>query len=277
MMKARFLLSAIASLALSACSEKPAGENSQSDVAPDAAPGIAVTYDYRFALAARAIAPMQEKHAAACEALGPQRCRITGVSLHRDDATSVRASLDLALDPALARRFGRDASAQVETDQGTVRDIEISTRDVSRAIRDSDAAAQAARDDRARLRIAAEEAKGSGRAALEQQISDSRAQESEAAAQATEARVALATTPMRFTYATDGFVPRFSLQQTATGAIAFAGHVLDWLLATLIVLASIAIPGGLLALAGTHIRRWLQMIWQRFAAKPLSLPPSQPL
>lgn len=58
-----------------------AGENKAGpDIGGAVAPGVAFTYEYAFTLPARAISGVQREHAAACEKLGPGRCRVTGMS-----------------------------------------------------------------------------------------------------------------------------------------------------------------------------------------------------
>ena len=48
-------------------------------IAPSAAPGVAFNYRYAFRLPGERISAVQEQHAAACEKLGLDRCRITGM------------------------------------------------------------------------------------------------------------------------------------------------------------------------------------------------------
>lgn len=265
-------------LLLSGCSAAPdkyeAGEQSRAtpDIAPGAAPGVAFNYAYRFALAAPEIATVQEKHAAACEALGLNRCRVTGLSFRRVGADDVDATLKLVLDPTLARRFGRDASALVEADKGVVSAVDIGAEDMSRAIAQGDSAAQAAQAEQARLKEAAKATTDRGRADLEQQISDAQARERSASANAQQARAADALTPMQFDYSTNDFIPGFSLQGTALGALAFAAWMLNGLFAILIVLISIAIPLGILLLGGSHVWAWLSHLWQKLSPKRPALP-----
>lgn len=259
-------------LALAACGAKTeheaAEERSTPDVSPSAAPGVAFNYRYAFALDASGIAPIQEKHAAACEALGIQRCRITGLSFRRSGSDSVYAELELAIQPDLARRFGRDASALVEASKGTVSTVEIGTRNVSDTIAEGTRSVQAARQDRERLEAAARQTNGRGRSDIEQQVTNARQQENHASARVNAAQAALALTPMQFEYSTAGFVPGFSLQKTAAGAFASALWVLDALFALFVTLASIAIPLGVLALAWSHVWKWLIGLWRQFSAKP---------
>src|SRR4051812_15014720 len=49
------------------------------EISPPAAPGVAFNYRYAFRLPANRIGQIQEEHAAACEKLGAERCRITGM------------------------------------------------------------------------------------------------------------------------------------------------------------------------------------------------------
>ena len=49
----------------------------------------------------------QEAHAAMCEKLGIARCRITGMRYGLVNEQDVSASLELKLDPAIARQFGK--------------------------------------------------------------------------------------------------------------------------------------------------------------------------
>ena len=75
------------------------------------------------------ISAAQEAHAAACEKLGLLRCRITGMTYHLDDRERIEGSLELAIDPLLARAFGRDATAVVEKQEGRLRYAEITGED----------------------------------------------------------------------------------------------------------------------------------------------------
>ncbi len=269
-----YLSLVVTGVALAACGAKTeheaAEEQATPNVSPTAAPGVVFNYRYAFALDASGIAPIQEKHAATCEALSIQRCRITGLSFRRSGSDSVYAELELAIQPDLARRFGRDASALVEASKGTVSSVEIGTRNVSDTIAEGTRSVQAARQDRERLGAAARQTNGRGRSDIEQQVTNARQQENEAQVRVNAAQAALALTPMQFEYSTSGFVPGYSLQKTAANAFASAVWILNALFALLVTIASIAIPLGLLALAWSHVWKWLSKFWGRFAAKPVA-------
>src|SRR3546814_13333291 len=57
------------------------------------APGVAFNYAYAFRLDDSRIAAVQEEHAAACEALGTTRCRITGMTYRLIRENEVEAQL----------------------------------------------------------------------------------------------------------------------------------------------------------------------------------------
>ena len=105
------------------------------DISPTAAPGVAFNYRYSFALAAQRVAELQEAHAAMCERLTVARCRITGMHYQVLGPDDIQARLELKLDPAAARHFGREASGAVLQADGMVTASEISGIDAGSQIR----------------------------------------------------------------------------------------------------------------------------------------------
>lgn len=172
------------------------------EVSPTAAPGVAFDYRYSFRLPPERIGAVQEQHAAACEKLGPDRCRITGMTYEQDGDEDVSAQLLLKLDPQLARRFGREASDAVTRSDGLIAAVEISGEDVGSAI-ESDQQNQAQVQESLR-RIEGELAQkgrsGTERAELQRQAEQLR-QSTRMNEQTIGARrKQLATTPMAFRY-----------------------------------------------------------------------------
>lgn len=254
-----------------ASSQTDPTENSDTpDIGVSAAPGIAFSYDYRFGLDSGRIATLQERHAAACETLGLDKCRITGLRFTRYGADQAGATLELALAPDLARSFGKDAMATVEAAKGIVTQIEITGIDQNPALKNSDRNGEAARAERARLeaQLAGGKLPDAARVELVRQISVQKAAEQAAKAQEEEARAVLATTPVRFTYSTDGFLPGISLDRTARAALGFAAMLLNALFALVVVLGVLAIPLGLILLAFAHGRKGAQWLWRKLAPKP---------
>ena len=153
-MKLRLLASAMA-LALVGCSEQSSEEASVSALADtdaptateasadataatrigiEAAPGVAFEYAFTFRLADKQIARVQEEHAAACETLGSQRCRIVDVRYQRSDEKLVEAQTQFKLDPGIARKFGANAIASVEKAEGVLADASVVGEDVGTEI-----------------------------------------------------------------------------------------------------------------------------------------------
>jgi hypothetical protein len=59
-------------------------------IGPSAAPGVAFNYRYAFRLPGERVSAVQEQHAAACEKLGLDRCRITGCATGSSARTTSR-------------------------------------------------------------------------------------------------------------------------------------------------------------------------------------------
>jgi hypothetical protein len=172
------------------------------EVSPTAAPGVAFDYRYAFRLPPERIGTVQEQHAAACEKLGPDRCRITGMTYEQDGKEEVSAQLLLKLDPQLARRFGREASDAVTRADGLIAAVEISGEDVGSVI-ESDQQNQAqVQESLSRIEgeLAQKGRSGTERAELQRQAKElrrsSRMNEQTIGAR----RKQLATTPMAFRY-----------------------------------------------------------------------------
>src|SRR5207253_4168223 len=84
------------------------------NVGVTAAPGVAFNYRYGFRLPAQRIARVQEQHAQACEKLGIDRCRITGMKYRLVNDSSIEAVLESKLDPAIARQLGKNGADLVQ-------------------------------------------------------------------------------------------------------------------------------------------------------------------
>ncbi len=272
------LAAAMAATTLAACSRQetdyPDNQSATEDAAPDialtAAPNVAFSYAYRFALAAGDIAAVQEKHAAACEALGLERCRITGVRYQRSGTDRAYGDLVLALAPDVACKFGKDATAAVEAARGTLSDVQIGGEDHSRVIQSSDEALASAQAERARLEKALSDRQTPAALAvqLRQQIAAQREVEREAGREGRDARALVALTPMRFSYSTHGYMPGLSIERTTKAALAFASMLLNAMVAILVVLLTLAVPAGLALLGLAHGRRFAARLWERFAPRP---------
>ncbi|WP_447754428.1 DUF4349 domain-containing protein [Sphingopyxis fribergensis] len=227
-MRNKLLAGAIA-LALIGCSEKSAEEAATTDTATaetaagqsaadaaaaprigiEAAPGVAFDYSYAFRLADDRIAKVQEEHAAACETLGVQRCRIVDVRYQLTDEKLVEAQTQFKLDPGIARKFGANAIASVEKAEGVLADASVAGEDVGTEIL---ASQQRSAGSEAEITRLEERLKSGGldkreRAELLAQISQLRGQvgDERQARRSGEARIAW--TSVAFNYVSDGGLP----------------------------------------------------------------------
>lgn len=227
-----------------------AAEFSPPNIAPRAAPGVAFTYDYRFNLPDQRISASQEAHAAGCEGLGLQRCRITGMTYAVDADDNVRASLALKLDPAIAHRFGKAASELVDREGGKLDSLEIGSSNEGQQI--GDATASKAQIERRIADLEAQLAKarpGEERAAIIQQIDALKAEADRMQTAVASSKAALATTPMSFVYYGRGGAPGFHgnpIREAWNLFIATLVTLVGLVLRALAVLIPLAIAAALL-------------------------------
>lgn len=208
------------SLAVSGCSKEAApdaapqgrGPGPSADGLPDiavsAAPGVAFRYAYTFVLPDAAIGAVQDQHARACEALGPARCRITGMRFNVRPDDRVDARLELKLAPDVARGFGRDAAGVVERARGKLIEAQIEGTDVASKLADSHRRTDenAAQQKQLEEKLAAPAAPAATRNDVRNRLDALRSEEAaERDARAAELQ-SLAATPMVFDYSgAEGF------------------------------------------------------------------------
>lgn len=199
----------------SASSEAPAVAEAVADaaggpnVSVTAAPGVAFNYNYAFRLDDDRIAKVQEDHAAACEALGINRCRITGMTYRLIRENEVEAQLQFKLDPAIARRFGKDAITSVQKAEGVLALANVTGEDVGTQIGESQRRSAAIGDEITRLEARLKQG-GLGdreRTELQQQIAELRQQQNGESDTRRTGEALLATTPMTFDYQGTGGLP----------------------------------------------------------------------
>jgi len=237
MKRLRWSVAAIALIAgLAACSQREESASSEAfetaepqarneppsapGIVPTAAPGVAFNYRYGFRLPDANISAAQEEHAAACEKLGLARCRITGMTYELDERDRVNASLELSIDPLLARGFGKDAIASIQKQDGKLRFAEITGEDQNPALDDAARRQGGASQRIAQLEADLAKAKGENeRVQLREQIRQLRAEIEQAQSQTSEAEAKIRRTPMTFTYQGGGASGRgFAGENPATEA-----------------------------------------------------------
>lgn len=244
------ILAATASLA--ACSKsETVGDPADQDVAPGvevtAAPGVAFRYDYAFRLPGQRIAAAQERHADACERLGPARCRITAMRYHRSSNNDVAAELNFQIVPELARSFGRDAIAVVERNEGGVRSVEVNGENAAARIDAAKTVRAAATTERATVDSRIAETSGTARAELERQRADLGRAIRDADTQVAGQRAMLNATPMAFRYESGKATPGFDAPSPFAQARELFGWSAERTFSTLFNALGLLLPPMLLA------------------------------
>ena len=276
-----FILVPIAlTMALAGCSKSPeqpspdlrtmdVKEKTAADVAPAApgisvssAPGVAFNYRYAFRVPNSKIAAVQEDHAQACEKLGLDRCRITGLRYRLVSNDEVSAMLAFKLDPTLAREFGKQGIAAVTKAEGMLVDSEISGTDAGAVIEGANRTTAALREELTKIE---DQLKRPGlstgeRTELTQQAADLREQIRGASATRTDARESLATTPMVFDYGSGDLIPGFDGRSPIREAFSTSVSSFLTMLGFVMLAIGALLPWGVLAGLGV----WA---WRRFRPK----------
>jgi hypothetical protein len=210
----RYFLLVPALIAVTACggerSAQPPGDReslgsvalpTETDVPTNASPGVAFNYRYTFQLAPERVADAQNAHAAACEKLGIARCRITGMSYQSSD-DEVEASLELRLDPAFARQFGKDSVDTIVAAEGKVLNSAIAGEDAGGEIGASNRAIGGFSEDlrKTEALLAAKGLTAEDRARLEEQAQKLREAIRSSEDTREDRAQSLAATPMAFDY-----------------------------------------------------------------------------
>lgn len=294
------LLAGAMALALIGCSEKSAEDTSVSGPANseapavaeeaadaaatprigiEAAPGVAFDYAYTFRLADDRIAKVQEEHAAACETLGVQRCRIVDVRYQLTDEKLVEAQTQFRLEPGIARRFGAGAIESVEKAEGVLADASVAGEDVGTAILASQQRSAGSEAEIARLeeRLRAGGLGKSERAELLARISQLRGQIGDERQSRSAGETRIAWTSVAFNYVSDGGLPGIGHENP----FASAGETLmrsgSSALSFVLTLGAALLPWGILAalLVAFWRSRFMTAVRQQMT-KPAAHDPAPP-
>ncbi len=286
----RKTISLLALTALAACSQEsagPPGDGTASGqplprtafsaeeaptapgIAPTAAPGVAFNYRYAFRLPSERIAQIQEQHAAACEKLGIDRCRITGMRYRLINDRDIEAMLAFKLDPALARQFGKQGIDTVATADGMLVDSEISGKDVGSEISATDRGTAQVREDLERVESQLGKAGLKSSERVELQAQAERLRQTLRADRATQAdrRDSLASTPVVFRYGSGDLAPGFDTRPSVQAALERAGENFMNGVSLLIVILITLLPWGVaIALLVWLYRRFIRRRWPALGA-----------
>jgi hypothetical protein len=234
-------------------------------IAPTAAPGVAFNYRYAFRLPGARVSAVQEQHAAACEKLGLDRCRITGMRYRLVNESDVEGMLAFKLDPAIARAFGKQGIDAVTQAEGMLVDSEISGVDVGSEIEAGTRTGAGLSEELRKVeeQLARPGLRAPERAELQAQAARLReAIRANSAGQSTR-RESLAKTPVVFNYGSGDLVPGFDTHSPLKSAIETAGDNLIGGLAVMLVIAVTLLPWALLVLAAWWAWRRLRPLRQR--------------
>ncbi len=259
----------IPALMLAACSaEKSQPSVSEEAAAPanDAAgplisgvvaPGVAFRYDYAFTLPGKAISKVQQQHAAACQKLGANRCRVTGMAYDKSSDEQVSARLDFLLAPDIAHPFGNEAVAAVEAAEGKLENAQVTGENAGDAIKLSqqDSAAIEAEIARIEARLSAKGLTSAERVELTQQVAALREQQRNQAVDRKSKEVAIANTPVSFAYSSEGILTG---QGTFGKAASASWSSAEMLLAFVTLALGIALPWLLLVGGAVFAWRWFR-------------------
>ena len=241
-------------------------------ISPTAAPGVAFNYRYAFRLPAVRVAGVQEQHAQACEKLGLDRCRITGMRYRLINERDIEAMLALKLDPAIARQFGKTGIETVRGAEGMLVDSEISGVDVGSGIKAANRNDLQLNEDLRRIeaQLARPGLKPEERAQLLSEAQQLRASIRANRANREDQQESLATTPMTFQYGSGDLVPGFDTHSPFRTAIEQAGDNFLGGVAMLLVIFVTLLPWALILLLVWWLFRLLRRRFPSIAQRPQS-------
>jgi hypothetical protein len=236
-------------LASSSAQTEQSADGAGPNVSVTAAPGVAFNYRYAYRLANARIQAAQEVHAQLCEKLTVARCRITGMRYSLVNERDISASLEVKLDPVIARQFGKDATKVVTDAEGMLVDQQITGTDMAPTIEGTNRGRAALQDelDRINRELARPRLTNLLRDRLLSEASQVRAEMRGLAEQRTAAEETLATTPMAFYYGSGQTVPGSDDERPIARAFERAAANLQNAIGFLIVAGATLLPWALLA------------------------------
>ena len=275
-MKRAFAMSC-AALALTACGQQgdyttveerltttdiaeppPRSDGGSGGEIPVSIPQIAYIYEYGFRLEANTMAPLQERHVALCESMGPQQCRVLELRSSGGEGDYASGTLNLAVAADKARAFGSRLAATAGEAGGEQVSSAITGEDLSKQIVDTEARLRARTALRDRLMEVLETRRGTvaelveaerGVAQVNEEIDQARSWLAEM-----RGRVDFSRVNVQYQ---SGVPSGGGFAEPIRRAFGSVASVLGNVIAALIVLATVAIPIGLAVWIGLlGWRRW---------------------
>lgn len=238
-----------------AAADGSSARDSVPDIGGVVAPGVAFTFNYAFTLPAKAIGGVQQEHANACMRLGPSRCRVTGMTYEQPGEDRVSARTDYLLAPDLAHRFGSDAIAAAERADGKLDNALVNGQNAGGeiALSQQNSAAVQAEVERIEARLKAKGLTREERAELTRKVEALHEQLRGEAQNRRDKEESIASTPVSFTYASEGLLASGNGFGKAAGA---SWDNLQSMLAVLILALGYALPWLLPVGAGVLFWRY---------------------
>ena len=209
-----------------------------------AAPGVAFNYRYAYRLPNSRISAAQEAHATMCEKMGVTRCRITGMRYSLVNEKDVSASLELKLDPAIARNFGKTATKVITDAEGMLVDQEISGVDAGSSIERANRGRAELQDelDRVNRELSRPGLSNVVRDRLLSEVAALRSQIRALGDQKAADEESLAKTPMAFYYGSGESIPGFDEPTPLKDAFKRAGYNFLSVIGFLVVAIATLLP-----------------------------------
>lgn len=228
------------------------------------APGVAFNYRYAYRLPNSRISAAQEAHAAMCEKLGVTRCRITGMRYSVVNERDVSASLELKLDPAIARAFGKDATKVITDAEGMLVDQQISGVDVGTSIERANRGRAELQDELERVNreLARPGLSSVVRDRLLSEAASLRSQIRALGEQKSADEESLAKTPMAFYYGSGKTIPGFDEPAPIKDAFARAAYNFMSAIGFLIIAVATLLPWLVLIAVGIWAYRRYRPRWR---------------
>lgn len=254
----------VAPPALTRTSNASAEQAGGPNISVTAAPGVAFNYRYAFRLPNMRIQAAQEAHAQMCEKLGVTRCRITGMRYSLVNERDISASLELKLDPAIARQFGKDATKVVTDAEGMLVDQQITGVDAGSSIERANRGRAELQDelDRVNRELARSGLSSVVRDRLLSEAASLKSQIRALGEQKAADEESLAKTPMAFYYGSGKAIPGFDEPAPLEHAFARAGYNFLSAIGFLIVAIATLVPWLLLIGLAVWLYRRLPARWK---------------
>ncbi len=212
-----------------------------------ALPQIAYTYSYGFELPADAIAPVQQRHVAACDRLGPARCLVLNMETRTHDGAATGGTLKLVVDARLARSFGASLAKVVSEKGGKASNSSIEAEDLSKQIVDTEAKLRSKQALAERLMVLLKTRNGPVKDLVEAERHVAEVQEEIDAAQSwlAEARGRVSMSTFELSYEADGAAAS-SFWEPLRSSFANMGNFFGQSLAILVMAIAALLPWALL-------------------------------